>query len=198
MTVPLRLDPHEAAFVVFRGKPAAPAWSAPKVVTTSLATVEGPWEVRFEPGRGAPAAARFETLISWPQSSDPGVKYFSGSATYSKTVEAPANWFAPDRRVMLDLGEVRELAVVSVNGKPVATSWHAPYRVDLTGALHPGANRLEIKVVNLWVNRLVGDKQPGAVKYAFAPQSPYTAGSPLRPSGLIGPVRLLAEDGAAH
>jgi hypothetical protein len=89
---------------------------------------------------------------------------------------------------------VRELAVVSVDGKPVATSWHAPYRVDLTGKLRPGANRLEIKVVNLWVNRLVGDKQPGAVARAFAPQSPYKADSELRPSGLLGPVRIVAED----
>jgi hypothetical protein len=198
VTVPLRLDPHEAAFVVFRRKAAAPAWSAPKVVTHSLATVEGPWDVRFEPGRGAPATARFETLISWPRSGDPGVKYFSGSATYSRTMEAPASWFEQGRRMVLDLGDVRELAVVSVDGKAVATSWHAPYRVDLTGALHPGANRVEIRVVNLWVNRLVGDKQPGAVKYAFAPQSPYAASSPLRPSGLLGPVRVLAEDRAAH
>jgi hypothetical protein len=98
---------------------------------------------------------------------------------------------------VLDLGDVRELAVVSVDGKPVAASWHAPYRIDLTKALHPGANRIEIRVVNLWVNRLVGDKQPGAVKYAFAPQSPYAASSPLRPSGLLGPVRVLAEDRAA-
>ncbi len=69
-----------------------------------------------------------------------------------------------------------------------------PHRVDLTGKLRPGANRLEIRVVNLWVNRLVGDKQPGATPIAFAPQSPYRADTPLRPSGLLGPVRLVAED----
>jgi hypothetical protein len=194
VTVPLTLEPHEAAFVVFRRKATAPAWTAPKVTAANLATIEGPWTVSFEPGRGAPATATFDTLISWPTSADAGVKYFSGAATYAKTIEAPASWFAPGRRLLLDLGEVRELAVVSVDGKPVATSWHAPYRVDLTGKLRPGANRLEIKVVNLWVNRLVGDKQPGAVARAFAPQSPYKADSELRPSGLLGPVRIVAED----
>ena len=193
-TVPLNLDPNGAVFVVFRRKAEASAWSAPQVSTTSLATLEGPWKVAFEPGRGAPPSATFNTLISWPQSTDPGVKYFSGAATYSRTVEAPASWFAAGRRMVLDLGDVRELAVVSVDGKPVATAWRAPYRVDLTGKLHPGANRLEIKVVNLWVNRLVGDKQPGAVQRAFAPQSPYKADYPLRPSGLLGPVRVVAED----
>ena len=119
------------------------------------------------------------------------MKYFSGGATYSKTVQAPANWFVAGRRLMLDLGDVRELAVVSVDGKPVATSWRAPYRVDLTGKLRPGANRLEIRIVNLWVNRLIGDKQPGAKPITFAPISPYTASSPLLSSGLLGPVRVL-------
>lgn len=194
VTVPLKLDPNEAVFVVFRRKTAAPAWSAPEVTVANLATLEGPWNLSFEPGRGAPASATFDRLISWPQSADAGVKYFSGGATYSKTVEAPASWFVPGRRIMLDLGDVRELAVVSVDGKPVATTWRAPYRVDLTGKLHPGVNRLEIKVVNVWVNRLVGDKQPGAVQRAYAPQSPYKADSPLRPSGLLGPVRIVAED----
>ena len=194
VTVPLKLEPNEAVFVVFRRKAAAPAWTAPKVTALDLAALEGPWTVSFEPRRGAPARATFDKLISWPTSSDPGVKYFSGGATYAKTIDAPASWFAPGRRVLLDLGEVRELAVVSVDGKPVATSWHAPYRVDLTGKLHPGANRLEIRVVNLWVNRLVGDKQPGVAPIAFAPQSPYKANSALRPSGLLGPVRLVAED----
>jgi hypothetical protein len=193
VNVPLKLDPNGAVFVVFRRKAAAPAWTAPQVSATSLTTLDGPWNVTFEPGRGAPAFTTFDTLISWPQSADPGVKYFSGAATYSKTLQAPDSWFAAGRRVVLDLGDVRELAVVSVDGKPVATAWRAPYRVDLTGKLHPGANRLEIKVVNLWVNRLVGDKQPGAAARAFAPQSPYKADSPLRPSGLLGPVRVVAE-----
>ena len=95
-------------------------------------------------------------------------------------------------RIFLDLGDVRDLAEVRVNGAPVGTAWHAPFRLDLTGKLKPGVNHLEIKVVNTWVNRLIGDKQPGAVPITFTVIPTYTAGAPLRPSGLIGPVQLVS------
>ena len=95
-------------------------------------------------------------------------------------------------RIFLDLGDVRELAAVEINGKPVGTAWHAPYRLDVTGVLRPGRNEIAIRVVNLWPNRLIGDKQPGAKPVTFAPMSTYTAASPLLPSGLLGPVRLLS------
>jgi hypothetical protein len=121
------------------------------------------------------------------------VKYFSGHATYRQTVTLPANWTGQGRRTLLDLGEVRELATVSVNGQRFETLWRAPYRVDISKAVRPGRNRLEIEVVNLWPNRLIGDKQPGAKAVAFAPQSPYRANSPLLPSGLLGPVKLSSE-----
>jgi hypothetical protein len=101
------------------------------------------------------------------------------------------------QRIELDLGEVKELASVSINGKPIATAWHAPYRIDITDALKPGKNALAIEVVNLWPNRLIGDKQPGAKPVAFAPVSPYRADSPLLPSGLLGPVRLTGFTAAA-
>lgn len=191
---PLRLDPHEAVFVVFRREATAPQRTVSAGRIATLSTLSGPWDVSFEPGRGAPAKATFDRLISWPESADPGIRYFSGAGTYSRVLDVPGDWLAPGRRVRLDLGEVRELAAVSLNGKPVATAWHAPYQVDLTEFLRPGANRLEIRVVNLWPNRLIGDKQPGATPVTFAPQSSYGANSPLLPSGLIGPVRVLAVD----
>jgi hypothetical protein len=99
----------------------------------------------------------------------------------------------PKRKRVLDLGEVHELAVVFLDGRLLGTIWHAPFTIDLPDDLKAGAHALEIRVDNLWVNRLIGDKQPGATAVAFAPQSPYTANSPLMPSGLIGPVRLLRE-----
>lgn len=195
---PLKLEPHEAVFVVFRRPATSPQRTAFTGQVAELRSLSGPWTVSFEAGRGAPASATFDKLISWPESSDPGIRYFSGGATYAQTLDVPGDWLISGRKVQLDLGEVRELAVVSVNGKVVSTAWHAPYRVDLTGALRPGANRLEIKVVNLWPNRLIGDKQPGAKPVAFAPQSGYRANSPLLPSGLLGPVRVLAVDGPAR
>jgi hypothetical protein len=96
--------------------------------------------------------------------------------------------------VYLDLGSVKNLAEVTVNGKNLGVVWHAPFRVDVTGALKPGANQVDIKVVNAWVNRLIGDQQPGATKYTLADVKPYKADSPLLPSGLLGPVVVVRAD----
>ena len=120
------------------------------------------------------------------------MKYFSGTATYSKTVQAPAAWFKTGARLWLDLGDVKNLAEVSVNGKPLGIIWKAPFRVDVTGALKTGSNQLEVKITNLWVNRLIGDQQPGiATKYTYTTQAFYQQSSPLLPSGLLGPVRIM-------
>lgn len=191
---PLTLAGHEAVFVVFNKPAKQRSWIATSGKSRDLATLEGPWRVTFEAGRGAPESTVLDQLISWPDAADPGVKYFSGAGAYHKTVRIKREWLKGGQRVELDLGEVKELASVSVNGKPVATAWHAPYRVDITSALRPGDNSLSIEVVNLWPNRLIGDKQPGAKPVAVAPTSPYRADSPLLPSGLLGPVRLVGLD----
>jgi hypothetical protein len=95
--------------------------------------------------------------------------------------------------VWIDLGDVKNLADVTVNGKSLGVVWHSPFRVDVTGALKPGANEVTIKVTNAWVNRLIGDEQPGTTtKYTFTPMKPYRANSPLVASGLLGPVKLYA------
>src|SRR6185437_11741520 len=154
--------------------------------------VAGPWTVSFPPDWGAPRSIVLRKLASWSANRDDGVKYFSGTASYAKTIEAPSSWFRAGAQIWLDLGEVRDLAAVSVNDKPLGIVWHAPYRVDMTSALHPGANELSIKVTNGWVNRLIGDEQPGVTrKYTFTDFRPYRADSPLLPSGLIGPVRVI-------
>jgi hypothetical protein len=190
-TVPLHFEPWGTVFVVFR-KPAKVALrTLPKVVEAQLATVDGPWNVTFHPGRGAPASVTLDSLISWSDSQDKGVKYFSGTGTYSKSIQAMADWFKPAEELWIDLGEVKNLAEVTVNGKSLGMVWHAPYRVDVTGVLKPGANQMTIKVTNAWVNRLIGDQQPDATtKYTFADVKPYQANSPLLPSGLLGPVHL--------
>lgn len=193
--VPLAMQPHEALFVVFRRAATAAQWAAPATSRSALATIPGPWRVTFEAERGAPAEAAFDSLISWPDSANPGIKYFSGVAAYHRRIRIERDWLGSGRRIELDLGEVRELAVVWVNGKEIATSWHPPYRVEITSALKPGDNELRIDVVNLWPNRLIGDAQPGATRIAYAPESPYGPASKLLPSGLLGPIRLVAIDG---
>ena len=190
-TVPLHLDPWGAVFVVFRKAAKANSFTAPKLVETKVATVEGPWKVSFEPNRGAPASISLDNLASWSENQDSGVKYFSGAGTYTKTVDAPKDWFKPGAHLWLDLGEVKNLADVTVNGKPLGTVWHSPYRVDATGALKPGANQVTVKVINAWVNRLIGDQQPNATKYTFTVIHPYKATSKLLSSGLLGPVQVV-------
>jgi (4-O-methyl)-D-glucuronate---lignin esterase len=190
-TVPLHLEPWGTVFVVFRKPAEAESLSLSKPVETELTTVEGPWEVSFQPGRGAPASVKLANLISWSDSQDRGVKYFSGIGTYTKTIQASSDWFKHGAKLWIDLGEVKNLAEVTVNGKSLGIVWHAPYRVDVTSALKPGANQVTIKVINAWVNRLIGDQQPDAtIKYTFADVKPYKANSPLLPSGLLGPVKL--------
>ena len=103
-TVPLHLDERESLFVVFRNAAAVPKRVIAEPVVKTLATVSGPWEITFPPNLGAPASVRMEKLASWTDSSEEGVKYFSGTATYTKTVQAPASWFAAGSRVVLDLG----------------------------------------------------------------------------------------------
>jgi len=170
---------------------AAPSRTLPERVETAMAAVEGPWDVSFQPNRGAPAKISLDKLSSWAVNADTGVKYFSGTGTYSKTIQAPADWFKTGAQLWLDLGDVKNLAEVSVNGKPLGIVWHAPYKVDITAALKPGANEISIQVVNAWVNRLIGDQQKAAsTKYTFTTVKPYNEDSPLQPSGLLGPVRL--------
>jgi hypothetical protein len=191
--VPLVLDPYGSTFVVFRRATTATERRIAPETRTTIATVSGPWTVTFQPGRGAPAEpVRFDALTSWTKSSEPGVKYFSGTATYAFDVEAPVDAFRPDRRIELDLGAVKEIAEVRVNGEAVGGAlWKPPYRADITEALTRGTNRIEVRVTNLWPNRMIGDLQPGATQtYTFTDFRPFTKDSPLLDSGLLGPVKL--------
>ncbi len=196
-TVPLHLDPWGTIFVVFRKPARAASRTLPDLKETAIAEMDAAlnndWIVHFQPNRGAPETAAFNKLISLSDSTDAGVKYFSGSATYAKTIDVPASAFTPGTQLWLDLGGVENLAAVTVNGKQLGIVWKSPFRVDATQALKPGSNRIVVQVTNLWVNRLIGDQQPWALrKYAFADFTPYKADSPLLPSGLLGPVRLLS------
>ena len=129
--------------------------------------------------------------MPWNENSDIGIKYFSGSATYSNTVFAPEEWSAEEGEIWLDLGVVKNIAEVVVNGQQLRTLWKQPFRVNITDALNPGENNIEIRVTNLWVNRLIGDTQSGIKhKITYTSLPFYKADSPLMASGLIGPVVL--------
>src|SRR6185312_71542 len=189
--IPLQLAPEESCFIVFRKPAVASSVTMSTLQPTPVGELDGPWSVRFQAGRGAPEMIQLPALTSLTDNSDPGVKYFSGIATYTKTFSRP-HGLKRGAPLWLDLGRVGDVAEVSVNGKPAGTVWQAPFRVAIGELLKPGRNTLEIRVADLWVNRLIGDAQPGAQKVTFTIFPTYQADAPLRPSGLMGPVRLLA------
>ena len=187
--VPLAFGAEDSLHVVFR----RPAKRRAATVATRgferLGELAGGWDLAFQPGRGAPARAHFAALHSLSDDADLGIRYFSGTAIYTRAFTVPAGR-RPGEALWLDLGQVGDVAEVRVNGRDVATLWKAPYRADIGAWLHAGENRLEVRVANLWVNRLIGDAQPGARKITFTTTPTYDADAPLRPSGLIGPVVL--------
>lgn len=190
--VPLALKANDAVFVVFRKPAETPAATVAAPAYQSIATIAGPWSVRFEPGRGAPAGATLDRLASLSENADAGIRYFSGTATYANSFDLPRG-VAKGAPLWLDLGSVGDLAEVTVNGQPLGTAWLAPYRVDIGKAVKPGRNSIEVRVTNLWVNRLIGDAQPGAAKVGFTTLPTYRPDAPLRPAGLIGPVTLVMQ-----
>lgn len=182
-SVELTLAPHDAVFVVFR-KPGPAEHREPAKTERTIAKLDRGWRLTL------PDQPERETdLGSWTRSGDPAVRYFSGTATYTMTFKARK---AGKGRLLLNLGAVKNLASVTLNGKPVGTAWKAPFELDVTQALRPGDNRLEVKVSNLWPNRLIGDRQPGAAgPKALVSFNPFPPNAPLLPSGLIGPVTLV-------
>jgi hypothetical protein len=197
--VPLHLAARESVFVVFRRPQAAPIRTSIQESRTPVGTVSGPWDVSFPPNFGAPAKIQLARLQSWTANEDSGVKYFSGTATYTKALQAPPSWFRPGTRLLLDLGTVKDLAELSLNGKVLATLWKPPYQVDVTGVLKPGANQLEVKVTNQWTNRQMGDRLGPPEKAVLAPAGGRGGGFGAAPqgpleSGLIGPVTVIALD----
>lgn len=195
--VTLQLPPGGTVFVVFSGKPKAARAGRHSASASPAAPAEitGPWLVRFPPNLGAPPSWTFEKLASWTSVPDEGVKYFSGTATYFKDFDAPADALVPARRVILDLGQLRDVADVTLNGRHLGILWKPPFQVDVTGVIQSGANQLEIEVVNTWANRIAGDARlPKAQRITRLAQKLSVQG-PLE-SGLLGPVLLRFEAAA--
>jgi len=180
-----------SVFVVFREKTKASSLNIPEPSEQLVEQLAGPWQVEFQAERGAPASAVFDELIDFRDSPDPGIRYFSGIATYKKEVQIPGDMAG--KKLRIDLGHVDNLAEVWVNGELAGTAWKPPYSVEISKFVKEGANKIEIRSVNLWVNRLIGDAQPGVEnKITLTTRNFYRADSPLLPSGLKGPVRIIS------
>ncbi len=188
MRMELSLEPGGSAFVVFsqpqRSRKASD--SAPHhPESPRQIEIRGPWEVRFPPGLGAPEKIVMEELTDWSKHPDPGVKYFSGQATYRTTFSLDSKLGSSGSQAILDLGRVQVMARVTLNGKDLGMLWKAPFQVEITDAVKSGANTLEITVAN----RLIGDQSlPSEQRIAWTTWNPYKTDTPLLESGLLGPV----------
>lgn len=187
--VALKLPANDAAFIIFQ-KPSGA--SAKKTAETDLvfqSSIDGIWRVEFPAHHGAPDSIELQQLHSLSEHPDEGVRYFSGVSTYSKEIELSEAKIASGR-LLLDLGDVRDIAEVWVNGESAGIAWWPPFEVDIGHLVRPGANKLEVRVANLWPNRLIGDAPPETVPIAFAAYNPYDRNSELLEAGLLGPVRI--------
>ena len=194
-TVPLEFAPCGSWFVVFRAPAAAhPATGRANVARYAPATeIAGPWSVKFDPRWGGPGTVEFATLASWPARAEPGIKHYSGTAVYTKRFDLPpgAGTGRGSTRWFLDLGSVRELAEVRLNGRSCGIVWAPPFRVEITGAVQPTGNLLEVEVVNFWPNRVIGDAAlPAEQRLTKTNILELKANTALMESGLLGPVRL--------
>ncbi len=182
--VPLKFESWDAFFIVFKDKATANSVAIATRVETTLATISTPWKASFNDKN-----VSFDKLASWTENTDNDVKYFSGTATYTNTFKAPKPPMGA--LAVLDLGEVKNIAEVIINGKNVGTVWKKPFRLDISEALQAGDNTIEVRVTNLWVNRLIGDAQPDVKqKTTFTTMPFYRGKEALLPSGLLGEVKI--------
>jgi hypothetical protein len=208
--IPLQFDVNEGYFIVFRKNTTlvAKGKNFPEVKPVTI--LNNSWTVSFDPKWGGPASVVFDQLTDWSKNADLGIKYYSGTAVYRQTFDLPQQ---AAKKLLLNLGKVKNMARVRLNGKDLGVVWTSPWQVDITKAVKPKGNQLEIEVVNLWANRLIGDEllpddgvsngqfpqwlidgtPRTSGRYTFATRKHFKADSPLLESGLLGPVSILQQ-----
>jgi len=216
--IPIQFEPNQSFFVLFTSekqeiphvKPATKNFAEQKTILT----LDGPWKLNFNTNSGGPGEIVFDKLEDWTKRIEPGIKYFSGTVSYQKTFTLTKSMLAQAAPLRINIGEVFNLAAVSLNGIDLGTLWTAPWSIEITKAVKEGENNLEINVVNLWPNRLIGDEQfpsdgianrkwpdwllenkpRNSERITFATYNFYKKDAPLLKSGLLGPVCILAEE----
>lgn len=190
-TIPLKFEPYESYFIVFsKGNRAGTAEKTNFAAKTVSKVLDTRWEVQFDEKWGGPEHVIFEGLSDWTLHPNEGIKYYSGTALYRQSFDFPEA--GSKGKFLLSLGEVYHMARVKLNGKDLGVLWTAPWEVDITSALKMKRNVLEIEVVNLWPNRLIGDEGlPPEHRLTHTTYRHYSKDSPLLKSGLLGPVTIL-------
>ncbi|MDR1779782.1 MAG: glycosyl hydrolase [Tannerella sp.] len=189
--IPLQFKPFESYFIVFTVKSILKTDAKSNFTDyLTVKTLNDPWEVAFDPAWGGPEKTVFDRLTDWSQNADEGIRYYSGTAVYRQTFHIEGT---QSKRYALSLGKVRNMARIRLNGNDLGVVWAEPWQTEITGAIRDGDNELEIEVVNLWANRLIGDENvtsPDGKRFTFATYKHYTKDSPLLESGLLGPVTI--------
>ena len=212
--IPLKFDAYQSFFVVFDKKEKLSSAKNADVKNFPemdvVHNMDGPWNVSFDPKWGGPEKVTFEKLEDWTKRPEKGINYYSGIATYRTDFLLPE---LKHSKLFLSLGEVNCMARVRINGKEVGVVWTAPWQIEITNAVKQGTNQLEVEVANLWVNRLIGDEQfpddgikdekwpdwliegkpRTSERYTFCTFKFYNYNSPLKKSGLMGPVKILVK-----
>ena len=193
-SIPLSFETHEGFFIVFTKKGSGVSLSSPKRLDQKeVINLTGPWTVQFDPQWGGPAEpVSFPALTDWASSDDPAIRYYSGTAVYRTAFDMPA---LEEGQYLISLGDVKVMARIKLNGKDLGIAWTTPWKLPVDGALlKEGRNELEVEVANLWQNRLIGDERlPYDRRVTFTTWRHYDADSPLQPSGLLGPVKVVRE-----
>jgi hypothetical protein len=210
----IRLEAYQSQVVVFYNKPKLFRKSIIHTLNQSydtvVARINGPWTVTFDTVWGGPQKVMFDTLSDWSVNPEEGIRYYSGTATYRNTFNITENKSDGNPLCFLDLGKVKNMARVKLNGHDLGVLWTAPWQVEITGLLKDGENTLEIEIANQWINRLIGDEKepwdgiengrwpewlingkerPGK-RYTFTTHRFYKKDDPLYESGLLGPVMI--------
>jgi hypothetical protein len=196
-TLPLELAPFGSLFVLFRRPIAADAsGDAARNFPSFTGAHElgGPWSVAFDPKWGGPGVVEFSQLVSWTARPEEGIRFYSGTASYRKSFDLPTSLRTPSRRLALDLGEVGGIAEVRLNGKPLGVLWAPPFRAEITDAVGPADNVLEIDVINGWYNRLVGDAKLPPERRFLRTNIRVDPRSQPRDYGLLGPIMIYQKE----
>jgi hypothetical protein len=188
--IPLEFMPAGSYFIVLKDAVRTSGKGKNFTEFEEITQLGGNWKVSFDPDWGGPSETTFDQLIDWKDSYENGIKYYSGKATYTKTFDLPEN--LDSHQIFIDLGKMFEVAELRLNGHNFGVIWTKPFRVEITSAIKSKDNKLEIDVVNLWPNRLIGDEfLPAGQQFTKTNIRKFTKNTELLPSGLIGPVTLL-------
>jgi hypothetical protein len=214
----IEMEPSQSFFIMFKhtikGDDTLSVIARDFPEKTAVKKLKGPWNIKFNPGFGAPASAVFDTLTDWTKRTEEGIRYYSGIGVYSIKFDLPAEVIKKNEEFWIDLGTVKNIARVRLNGKELGIVWTEPWQVRMTDVVKDKDNQLEIEVANLWANRLIGDemkpwdgveggKWPDWLlngtprisgRYTFTTHRFYKKDDPLLESGLIGPVKILVSN----